>query len=45
MLTQLPQLPQDKANHYLYGTIAAAIARPIGAWYGLPVAGLDRLGG
>lgn len=32
----LPQLPADKANHYLYGSIAAAVATPIGAYFGLP---------
>jgi len=32
----LPQLPADKANHYLYGSIAAAVAVPIGAYFGLP---------
>jgi len=32
----LPQLPADKANHFLYGTVAAAIAVPIGLYLGLP---------
>ena len=32
----LPQLPADKANHFLYGAVAAAIAVPIGSYFGLP---------
>ena len=32
----LPQLPADKGNHFLYGAIAAAIAVPIGSYFGLP---------
>jgi hypothetical protein len=33
---QLPQLPADKANHFFYGSLAAAIAVPIGAHFGFP---------
>ena len=33
---QLPQLPADKGNHFLYGAVAAAIAAPIGVYFGLP---------
>lgn len=32
----LPQLPADKANHYLYGSLAAAVAVPIGGYFGVP---------
>lgn len=32
----LPSLPADKANHAIYGAIAAAVAVPVGAYFGLP---------
>lgn len=32
----LPALPADKANHAIYGAIAAAVAVPVGAYFGLP---------
>jgi hypothetical protein len=32
----LPSLPADKANHAVYGAIAAAVAVPVGAYFGFP---------
>lgn len=32
----IPQLPADKANHYLFGTLAATVSAPIGQFLGLP---------
>lgn len=36
MALSIPSLPADKANQYLWGTVAAAVAVPIGDFFGMP---------
>jgi len=40
----LPQLPLDKSNHFIYGSIAASVARFIGPQFGLDPAASALIG-
>lgn len=40
---KLPQLPQDKANHYLYGTGWSVLGLGLGAYFGHPLVGAVAL--